>query len=161
MRRFWKPHREDEVERFLRANRAEPRDEFVASMLERLQTKRRSGRPQRLGRRVAVAAAVTALAVGAGVAAGGIHTVGTSVSNLAHVGDSGINGSNADNGNDGGGSNWGGNSETSIPVCHHTSSDTHPWNELFLPPDGAANHLQHHPMDYIVGGPGNPAICPP
>jgi hypothetical protein len=158
MRRFWKRRGEDEVERFLRANRAEPRDEFVAAMLERLETRRRGRSPQRVGRRVAVAVAVTALAAGAGVAAGGVHTVGTSISNLAHVGDSGINGPNTDNG---GGSNWGGNSETSIPVCHHTSSDTHPWNELFLPPDGAANHLEHHPDDYIVGGPGNPTVCPP
>jgi hypothetical protein len=158
MRRFWKQRPEDEIEGFLRAHRAEPRDEFVASMLERLETKRRGLRPQRLGRRVAVAAAVTALAAGAGVAAGAIHTAGTSISNLAHVGDSGIHGPNADNGD---GGNWGANNETSIPVCHHASSATHPWNELFLPPDGAANHLAHHPQDYIVGGPGNPTTCPP
>jgi hypothetical protein len=161
MRRFRKQRGEEEIERFLRANRVQPSNEFVASMLERIESKGQSLRSQRFARRIAVATAVTALAATAGIAAGAVHVAGTSISNLSHVGAAGIHGSNADNKVRGGGGNWSGNSETSIPVCHHTGSRTNPWVELFLPPDGAANHLKHHPLDYIVGSTGNPATCPP
>lgn len=163
MRAFWKPHREDEIERLLRVNRAEPRDEFTTSLLERLETRERRFRPQRLGRRIAVAAAVTALAAGAGVAAGATNVAGTSISNLVHVGNNNSNQPANGNGNArvGNGQNSAGDQQYTVEICHHTHSATNPWIDLFLSPQGAANHLQHHPLDYAVGAPGNPTTCPP
>ena len=175
MRKFWQQRREDEIERLLRANRAEPRDEFLATLVERLETQQQRFRPQRLGgRRVLVAAAVTALAVGAGVAAGATHVAGTSISNLVQVGQSGVHGANhssngggnsqQNNGNDGNAGNSSssaGDHQYTVELCHHTSSATHPWVDLFLSPQGAAEHLKHHPLDFIVGAPGNPTTCPP
>jgi hypothetical protein len=170
MSRFWKQRCEDEVERFLRANRPEPREEFVTALLERFAIQRQRSRPQRLGRSVLLAAVVTALAVGAGIAAGGTHVARTSIANLVQVGESGVHGSSDDNGfkgdnghhdderDDG---NWAGNYETNVPVCHQTSSRTNPWVEIFVSPQGAANHVKHDPPDYIVGAPGSPNTCPP
>jgi hypothetical protein len=168
MRGFWTQRRKDEIEGLLRAHRAEPRDEFVASLLERLETRHRIFRPHPAGRRVLVAAVVTAVALGAGIALGGAHVAGTSISNLVRVGqsssqapkntpNSNTNGNNTNNGND----NNGGDQQYSVPVCHHTGSRTNPWIELFLSPEGAANHVKHHPPDYIVGQDGNPDTCPP
>jgi hypothetical protein len=177
MRRFWQQHREDEIERLLRANRAEPREEFVASLLQRLETQQRRVRPQHLGRRIAVAAAVTAIAAGAGIAAGGVHAARTSISGLVHVAQSGVSGANHpsnNNGNahqdkngssgkddNGNGDDSAGDHQYAVEVCHHTGSTTNPWVPLFLSPQGAANHVKHHPPDYIVGAPGNPTTCPP
>lgn len=157
--RFWKRHREDEIERLLRTNRAEPREEFIASQLERLDGQRQRPRPQRLGRRVLVAAAVTALAVGAGVAAGATQVTGTSISNLVHVGQSNNASSPTASADDT--SPSAADQQYTMEVCHHTSSATHPWVDLFLSPQGAHNHLTHHPLDYLVGAPGNPTTCPP
>ena len=180
MRKFWQQHREDEVERLLRANRAEPRDEFVASLLGRLETQRQRFRPQRIGRRILVAAAVTALAASAGVAAGGAHVAGTSISNLVHVAQNGVNGANHsannngsahqdkngqngkdDNGNGDDNSPSAGEHQYAVEVCHKTHSAKNPWVDLFVSPQGAANLVKHHPPDYIVGAPGNPTTCPP
>lgn len=167
--RFWKRHREDEVERLLRANRAEPRGEFVASLLERLEEHQHQQRfrPAHLGRRVLVATAVTALAVGAGVAAGATGVAGTSISHLVNVGHSDgrtsstASNSTAESGVQGDSSSSAGDRQYSIEVCHHTASATHPWVDLFLSPQGAHYHLTHHPLDYLVGAPGNPTTCPP
>jgi hypothetical protein len=170
MRRFWKQHREDEIGRLLRLSRPEPRDEFVASLLGRLEPQQQRSRRPRMGGRVLVAAAVTALAVGAGVAAGATHVAGTSISNLVNVGQSG--GKNANAGNGGNAHHKGSNEKAdsspspaddqyTVAVCHHTGSTTNPWVEIFVSPQGAANLVKHHPPDYIVGAPGNPTTCPP
>lgn len=160
MRNFWKPRREDEIERLLRANRAEPREEFATDLLERLETRRSSFRPHRIGARVLVAAAVTVLAVGAGVAAGGTHVAGTSFSNLLHVGKAGFNEPrrtyrpqhhDPDPGTH----------QYVVPVCHHTGSRIKPWVELYLPPRLAGFFVRFFPPDYIVGYDGNPDTCPP
>jgi hypothetical protein len=159
--RFWKHHREDEIERLLRANRAEPRDEFVASLLQRLDAQQQRFQPQRLGRRVLVATAVTALTVGAGVAAGATHVTGTSISNLVHVAHNNGNANQDKNGTKADSSQSAGAHQYSVEVCHHTHSTKNPWVDLFLSPQGAHNHLTHHPLDYLVGAPGNPTTCPP
>ena len=181
MRKFWQQRREDEIERLLRANRAEPHDEFLATLLERLETQRQRFRPQRLGRRILVAAAVTAFAASAGIAAGGAHVARTSISDLARVAQNGVNGaSHTSNGNSGNahqdknGSNGkddngngddnspsAGDHQYAVPVCHHTHSTKNPWVEIFVSPQGAANLVKHHPPDFIVGAPGNPTTCPP
>jgi hypothetical protein len=162
MRKFWHPRREDEIERLLCENRAQPRDEFIASLLERLETRQRRFRPQRLGRRIVLAAAVTALAAGAGVAAGATHVAGQSISNLVHVGNDSST-QPAQNGEAQGATsqNSAGDRQYTVEICHHTHSATNPWVDLFLSPQGAANHLKNHPLDYAVGAPGNPTTCPP
>lgn len=169
MPRFWRRPSEDATERFLRANRPEPREEFVATLLRRFETERPRLKPQRLARRLVLAGVVTAVVVGAGVAAGGTHVAATSIANLVRVGNSGIHGSSGvekDNAiqsdqSDEGNGNWAGNYETNVPVCHHTGSRTNPWVEIFVSPQGAANHVKHDPPDYIVGAPGSPNTCPP
>jgi len=166
MRRFWKQPPEDDVERLLRANRAEPRDEFVASQVKRLEAGRGRARPQRLGRRVLVATVVTALAVGAGVAAGGVHVAGTSVSNLVRVGNSGIHGygDKGDKGKKGKGHHHHGgpgDHQYVVAVCIHQNSRFHPWIERDGPPFWAAFVVRHIPLSYIVGQDGNPGTCPP
>jgi hypothetical protein len=112
------------------------------------------------------------------VAAGATHVAGTSISNLVQVGQSGVHGANhpsngngnnsqqntnSNNGNadDNNSRSSAGDHQYAVELCHHTSSATNPWVDLFLSPQGAANHLKHHPLDYIVGAPGNPTTCPP
>jgi hypothetical protein len=51
-----------------------------------------------------------------------------------------------------------GDHQYAVTICHHTGSDTNPWVELTLSPQGAANHLAHHPDDFVVT-PSTP--CPP
>jgi hypothetical protein len=177
MRRFWKRRREDEIEQLLRANRAEPRDEFVNSVLGRLEGQRPRFRPQRSGRRILVATVLTALAASAAIAAGGAHVAGTSLSSLVRVAQSGVNGADHTlnrsahqdkHGSTGGGADGNGDNtqsaaehQYSVEVCHHTHSATNPWVPLFLRPPGAAAHLKHHSGDYVVGASGNPSTCPP
>jgi Mucin-like glycoprotein len=50
-----------------------------------------------------------------------------------------------------------GDRQYAVTICHHTGSDTNPWVELVLSPQGAAQHLANHPDDFIVGMPDN---CP-
>jgi hypothetical protein len=181
-----RPRGDDQLEQLLRANRPQPRDQFVTSMLGRLDTRRRGLRPQRITARILVAAAVTALALGAAVAAGGTHTVATSITGLINVAKHGVNtpsqptstvssnGSNngngngnngngngidnAGNGHNGNNGNGAGDNQYSVTICHHTGSSKNPWIELTLSPQGAANHLKNHPEDFIVT-PSTP--CPP
>jgi hypothetical protein len=162
MRKFWHPRRPDEIEQLLRANRAEPREAFVTSLLERLETRDRRLRPQRLGRRVFAAAAVTVVTATAAIAAGGAHVARTSISNLVRTA-GGVNSpsSTGSTQNESGKISSAGDQQYTVEICHHTSSAKNPWVDLFLSPQGAANHLKNHPLDYAVGAPGNPTTCPP
>jgi hypothetical protein len=104
MRRFWKrDHHHDPVERLLRNNRPQPHDEYVARMLEHLKVERRPiFRPHGLGRRVLLAAVVTALAFGAAVAAGGVQSASSGITGLVDVAKKSVSApgkSNGDNGN--------------------------------------------------------------
>jgi hypothetical protein len=51
-----------------------------------------------------------------------------------------------------------GDHQYAIEICDHTSSATTPWADLFLSPQGAANHLAKHSLDFVVT-PTTP--CPP
>jgi hypothetical protein len=62
---------------------------------------------------------------------------------------------------DTGGSNQGqspSDHQYAVTICHHTGSDTNPWVELTLSPQGAANHLANHPDDFVVT---QSTPCPP
>lgn len=157
MRRFWKRRPDDEIERLLRANRTEPRDEFVNSVLGRLEAQRPRFRP----RRILVAAVVTALAGGAASAAGGAHVAGTSISNLVHAAQSGVTGANGRSANQDNGVQSAGEHQYSVEICHQTHSATNRWVPLFLPPPAAGAHLKNHSGDYVVGASGSPSTCPP
>ena len=161
MRRFWKRRHEAEIERLLRANRAEPRDEFVESVLGRLETQRPRFRP----RRILVAAAVTALAGGAASAAGGAHVASTSISNLVHAAQPGGTGvhhtANGRSANQNTGVQSAAEHQYSVEICHQTHSATNRWVALFLPPPAAGAHLKNHSGDYVVGASGSPSTCPP
>jgi hypothetical protein len=82
MTRFWKRHREEQVEALLKSNRPEPRGEFVAAVLERIEPKQRPFDVHGLGRRLVLAAIVTALAIGAAAAAGGINSASNGIGSL-------------------------------------------------------------------------------
>ena len=92
MPQFWK-RRRDHVESLLEAHRPEPRDDYVASVLERLDSEPRRSRGFGVGRRLLVAAVLTALAMGAAVAAGGVQTTRHSVSGLVQVAKNGFDSS--------------------------------------------------------------------
>jgi hypothetical protein len=78
MQRFWRSR--DPVERLLEDNRPVPRDEFVASMLDRL-----GERPRRSRGRLVLAGALTALAGAAAVAAGAVGSASSGAGSLASV----------------------------------------------------------------------------
>jgi hypothetical protein len=179
MMRFWKQRNADPLEQLLRANRPRPREEFVAMWLDRVGGQRGRLRPQRLTARIVAAVVLTGLVLAAAAAAGGAHTVSASVSGLVSVTKRGVNGSsqpistsannngtsqdkNDTNGKDdnGNGDDNGsaGDRQYAVTICHHTGSATNPWVELTLSPQGAANHLAHHPDDFIVT---TTTPCPP
>src|SRR5438105_2187438 len=85
MRSFWTSGRQDEIERLLRANRSEPRDEFIVPLLSRLRPERRARDGYRFRGRVLAAVALTALTVSAAAFAGGARTAATSISGLVQV----------------------------------------------------------------------------
>jgi hypothetical protein len=180
---FRKRH-SDRVDRLLGAYRPEPREDFVRSVLSRLQAEpRRSGfRGRVLGGRIAVAGALSVLAlVAATVAAGGVgaasHGVAGAVATSAHtvgLGNSSSNNSTTnksdsknENGkdDDGEGNGKGDNEndegpgvdEVGVEICHATGSDKNPYVELLLSPQGTKEHLLHHSGDFIEPTSGCPS----
>jgi hypothetical protein len=138
MPRFWMRNRHDPVDRLLRESRPQPRDEYVATMLARLESERRRlFRPRSLGRRVLLAAVVTALAFGAAVAAGGVQSASSGIKGLVDVAKKSVNApapttvsptSGKDNGNKGNSGSKGGggngNAQASGPSTTGGSSTT-------------------------------------
>jgi hypothetical protein len=169
MRGLWNSRRSDHgnrtIEQLLRRHRGVPRDEFVASLLTRVEPQRDRTALRPLGGRLLVAAVVTALAVGAGVAAGATHAAGTGITSLVHVASSGLHGSISHPAD----KKYKpyhhhpspGDHQYVVAVCHHTHSTMHPWVELFVPPRVAAFFVRFFRPDYIVGADGNPDTCPP
>src|SRR5581483_9336532 len=75
-------NRGDDLERELRRNRPEPREEFLAAMVDRVNTRRRSsGARLRLG----FAGALTAMLILSLAAFGGLSYAANAVESVAHV----------------------------------------------------------------------------
>jgi hypothetical protein len=167
MMRFGK-RREDSLGTLLHENRPEPRDDFLAPMLRRAASERpllhvRGG----VGRRLALAAAVTVAAGGTAVGAGAVSSASSGLRGLAHIaqhtfsqsaqhtslqapgGQTGsVNGASSSHDSD--------QSQYRVTICHRTGSTKNPYVTLVLSPQGAAQHLAHHPDDFIAP----PGGCP-
>jgi hypothetical protein len=140
MPRFWMRDRHDPVDRLLRDNSPQPRDEYVAAMLARLEGERhRLFRPRSLGRRALLAAVVTALAFGAAVAAGGVQSATSGIKGLVNVAKKSVNapaptptaptsgkdnGNSGNNGNKGGGGNGNGRASASVTTSSSNKSSS-------------------------------------
>jgi hypothetical protein len=125
---FWK---HDDLERRLRAARPEPRAEFVQALARDVE---RTGRPRAV--RLALAGALTAIAVATFGAAGGLGYAAKAVSlgpdeSMTHALRAAANTPAADE--------YGG--ETTI--CHQTSSASNPWVLISVSESGLAEHAAH------------------
>jgi hypothetical protein len=177
---FFKRRHSDPIEQLLAEHRPEPSDDLMRSLLGRLEGQsRRSFRPRTRpgGLRLVAAAGLTLLAlVGATAAAGGIGAASHGLASFANVqhtldvhsatndtknggqGDKSTTGNTRTNGDeskddDGNGS---GDHQYTVKICHATGSTTNPYVELTLSPQGAAQHLAHHPGDFLAPPEGCP-----
>lgn len=166
MTRFWKRGEDRPVEELLRANRPEPRDEFASSLLSRIAAtpRRVTASPRRVGLALALAVATVALAsVLGGISAasagvGGIFHVATQAVSPSHntkadtsgpsTSSNQSKGKDADDEDDDNGNN-GDQHQYKVGVCHWAN---HKYVLIFVSPQGAANHLAHHPKDHLLTG---------
>jgi hypothetical protein len=172
----------DPIEQLLESERPEPRAEFARSLLARLENRSKVGfslRARPAGTRLFAATGLTALAlVGATAAAGGVGAAShgiVSIANVSHTfdvhsskNDSKTNGkddeSKDEKGNKNDGDNDGddndhegsGDHQYKVKICHKTHSEEHPYVELTLSPQGAAEHLAHHHGDFLAPAGGCP-----
>ena len=168
MRPFWRRRRTHLVETLLRAYRPEPDSEFVSSILEQITPERRPAvlRP-RLGARLALAGALSVLALVAATAAfGGVgqasHGFQGFVSTSAHTFGIGHSGPSSDGKTQNGGSvkdggYYGGGDHCNDGWCHeywvhicHWDPVHHRYVEIKLSPDDAKKDLKDNPKDYIT-----------
>jgi hypothetical protein len=174
----------DRVDRLLGGHRPEPREDFVRDVLSRLQSEPRRSvfRRRVLGGRIALAGALSVLALAAAtVAAGGVgaasHGVAGAVATSAHTVGLGNSSSNNDNSKKSDSKNENGKDddrdgngkgdderdegpgvdEVGVEICHATSSDKNPYVELLLSPQGTKEHLLHHSGDFVEPSSGCPS----
>jgi len=167
---FWKRRPQDPIETLLTEHRPEPREGFVASLLERVDQAPRSRatglRSGPAAVRLFAAAALTILAlVGATAAAGGVGAASHGIASVATGHAFGLSSDNAtntaqtNNGNAGANNaakNGPGQNQYAVTICHATGSATNPYVQLTLSPQGAAQHLAHHPGDFLAPPQGCP-----
>jgi hypothetical protein len=166
---FWKRRPQDPIETLLSEHRPEPREAFLRSLLEQVGQAPRARtagiRPRPAAVRLLAAAALTVLAlVAATAAAGGVgaasHGIASVATGHAFGLDSNKNTSPAQStntlqANDNAKKDPGQN-QYSVTICHATGSKTNPYVQLTLSPQGAANHLAHHPGDFLAPPEGCP-----
>ena len=163
MARFWKRGEDQSVEELLRTNRPQPRDEFASSLLSRI-----SATPRRVTaspRRVGLALALTVAALAVASVLGGISAASAGVGSIFHVAAQAVSpshntkagpstsvnqskGNDADDPADNGG-NDADQHQYKVGVCHWAN---HKYVLIFVSPQGAANHLAHHPKDHLATG---------
>jgi hypothetical protein len=158
MRRPWKQHNEfSELESDLRTARPQARADLISQVVGRVEATRAPFHRNRL--RLALAGALTSGALVAFALAGGFSYTATAASAVAHAtGISKAHPSNAGgNGNgNGGGNTANGNANASanqyqekVVICHRPPGNPSNAQTLTLSPQGAANHLAHHPDDTL------------
>jgi hypothetical protein len=163
---FWKRGEDRSVEELLRANRPEPREEFSSSLLSRIAATPRRARLAASPRRVGLALALTVASLTAASLLGGISAASAGVGGIFHVASQAVSPSHAgakantstptakndakgDDAEDEGGGNDADHHQYAIGVCHWAN---HKYVLIFVSPQGAANHLAHHPKDHLASG---------
>ena len=130
MKRF--SRREDQLEAQLRARRREPSDAFVRSVESGIDA---APRPRAL--RLAVAGILTAVALAAFGASGGLSYAAKAVSNADLPG--GSSEAQRNNGNSPAANQYGGKTT----ICHHTSSETNEWVLISVSNNAIPAHKDH------------------
>lgn len=162
MRRPWKQHNElSGLESELRAARPEPRPELISQLVGRVEATRVPFRRNRV--RLALAGALTSGALVAFALAGGFGYTASAASAVAHA--TGL--SKAHSSHAGGNGNGKGNEsarensaqsnadasanqyQEKVVICHRPPGNPSNAQTLTLSPQGAANHLKHHPGDTL------------
>ena len=144
MKRF--SRREDQLEAQLRARRREPSDAFVRSVDSRIDA---APRPRAL--RLAVVGILTAVALAAFGASGGLSYAAKAVSNADLPGES----SEAkQNGNSPAANQYGGKTT----ICHRTESETNPFVLITVSDNALKAHKDHGDT---LAGPGGTCPGPP
>jgi hypothetical protein len=149
--------REDHLERLLRENRPEPRNEFLAPMVERAASGRSRPRLGGVGRRVALAAAVTVAAAGTAVAAGAVSSASNGLGHLVGAAHHTFSQPSQQASIESQGSDDADNDQYRVTICHFTGKKNQPYVEITVSPQGAAEHKAHHPNDIVPAPPGG---CP-
>jgi hypothetical protein len=150
MRRPWQKHNEfSELESDLRSARPEPRSDLIHQLVGRVEANRVPFRRNRA--RLALAGALTSCALVAFALVGGFSYTASAASAVAHA--TGISNAHSSNG---GGSNANSNANPSanqyqekVVICHRPPGNPSNAQTLTLSPQGAANHLAHHPDDTL------------
>lgn len=157
-----------DLDRRLRRERPEPRDEFVSSVAHRLTS---APTPRRAGLRIAFAGGFTALLVcgfavtgGISYAANAVHGGTTAVtalvtgpSNAGQASDKAQNGNKGDNGNTSSDPSTGANvfaqaspqSEGKTTICHVPSGNPDNPQTITVGNSSVADHLSNHPGDSL------------
>jgi hypothetical protein len=172
VKRFWK--REDDLEARLRAERPEPRPEFVRAVAAGI-----DAAPRRRSYRLAFAAALTALAIAAFGAVGGLGYAAKAVArgadeavSLSQRGGNSIAANNNNNGNNNNGNNNNGNNNNGdddedddtpaenqykgkTTICHRTRSERNPFVLITVSNNALPAHQRHGDT---LAGPGG--TCP-
>ena len=163
MARFWRRTEDQSVETLLRASRPEPRDEFASSLLGRIAATPRHARQVASPRRIGLALALTVASLVAASLLGGIGAASAGVGGIFHVAKDAVSPSHTngihtttvrhdsskgddEQGDDDQGKE-GDHHQYAIGLCHWAN---HKYVLIFVSPQGAANHLKHHPKDHLA-----------
>jgi hypothetical protein len=158
MRRPWKQRNEfSELESDLRAARPEPRSDLISQLVGRVEATRVPFR--RSGVRLALAGVLTTAALTAFALVGGFGYTASAASAVANAtGISKVHSNNAGGNNAKGKGNGNANSNANpsanqyqekVVICHRPPGNPSNAQTLTLSPQGAQNHLAHHPDDTL------------
>jgi len=154
VRRPWKQRNEfSELESDLRAARPEPRSDLISQLVGRVEATRVPFRRSRV--RLALAGVLTTAALMAFALVGGFSYTASAASAVAKA--TGISKAHSNNaGGNKGHSNANSNANPSanqyqekVVICHRPPGNPSNAQTLTVSPQGAQNHLAHHPDDTL------------